>query len=271
MKNPFLLGLLALFLVPPSIAYSQSDDAVEPRFKRTDSGFSIKSTANAPVHATADGVVEFAGELEGYGSSIRLDHGSGIQTIYSNLAKITVFTNAAVNKGQVIGFVRVPTNGASPELIYEIRIAGKAVNPLPFMGKDDATIKRQNGTAVKKTAEAGIAVNQFIFYKGYKVWTMREAFSPAYSCLDLIIRRYNISYLDKYGDCLDCKKLIDIRIRSNNISVKRNSGNFKYQKYGIHYWKSVNFGRNLKIKKYLEIDDISCESKNGVAIDIIKS
>lgn len=108
---------------------------VAPGVKRTASGVAIRSTANAPVYATANGVVEFSGELEGYGSAIKLDHGNQIQTIYGNLGRRIVLPKAAVTKGQVIGFVAVPKNGADPELLYEVKIAGEAIDPLAFIGK----------------------------------------------------------------------------------------------------------------------------------------
>ena len=96
------------------------------------------STANAPVYATANGIVEFSGELEGYGSAIKLAHGNEIQTIYGNLGRMIVLPKAAVTKGQVIGFVAVPKGGADPQLLYEVRIAGVAIDPLAFIGKDYA-------------------------------------------------------------------------------------------------------------------------------------
>lgn len=108
---------------------------------KTANGVTIRSAENAPVHATADGVVEFTGPLEGYGSAIRIGHGGDIQTVYGNLGKITVSSKATVKHGQVIGFVGAPINGGNPELIYEIRIAGKAVDPTPYIGKDDAEMR----------------------------------------------------------------------------------------------------------------------------------
>jgi murein DD-endopeptidase MepM/ murein hydrolase activator NlpD len=98
----------------------------------------IRSTANAPVYATANGTVEFSGELEGYGSAIRLNHGNEIQTIYGNIGRMNVSPKAIVTKGQVIGFVVAPMNGSDPELLYEVRIAGVAIDPLAFLGKDHA-------------------------------------------------------------------------------------------------------------------------------------
>jgi hypothetical protein len=113
-------------------------NVIAPGVIRTPSGVAIRSTANAPVYATANGTVEFSGELEGYGSAIRLNHGNEIQTIYGNIGRMNVSPKAIVTKGQVIGFVVAPMNGSDPELLYEVRIAGVAIDPLAFLGKDHA-------------------------------------------------------------------------------------------------------------------------------------
>lgn len=105
---------------------------------KTANGIAIRSAANSPVYATADGLVEFVGQLAGYGGAIRLGHGGEIQTLYGNLGRMTVSPKATVTKGQVIGFVGAPTNGGNAELLYEIRVAGNAVDPMPYIGKDDA-------------------------------------------------------------------------------------------------------------------------------------
>ena len=101
-------------------------------------GIAITAAANAPVYATADGVVEFTGRLEGYGTAIRLGHGGEIPTLYGTLGRMTVAPKAVVTKGQVIGFVGSPANEVSPELIYEVTIEGMAVDPLPYMNDDAA-------------------------------------------------------------------------------------------------------------------------------------
>lgn len=113
-------------------------NVIAPGVIRTTSGVAIRSTANAPVYATANGIVEFSGELAGYGSAIKIDHGNEIQTIYGNLGRMNVSPKAAVTKGQVIGFVVAPMNGSDPELLYEVRIAGVAIDPLAFLGKGHA-------------------------------------------------------------------------------------------------------------------------------------
>ena len=69
----------------------------------------------------------------------RLNHGNEIQTIYGNLGRMNVSPKTAVTEGQVIGFVVVPMNGSDPELLYEVRIAGVAIDPLAFLGKGHAS------------------------------------------------------------------------------------------------------------------------------------
>lgn len=108
---------------------------------RTANGVIIRGEANSPVYAAADGVVGFAGQLQGYGKVVRIEHGAEIQTVYGNLGGIAVAGSTAVKKGQIIGYLGAPIAGKVPQLIYEVRIEGVAVDPIPYLGIGDAEMR----------------------------------------------------------------------------------------------------------------------------------
>lgn len=90
------------------------------------------NTVPAPVSSIASGTVTFAGELEGYGKVVVLDHGDGYVSIYSGLNEIDIAQNYAINAGSKIG-----TSGTLPSgetgLYLEVRYNGQVMNPLSWI------------------------------------------------------------------------------------------------------------------------------------------
>ena len=90
------------------------------------------NTVPAPVSSIASGTVTFAGELDGYGKVVVLDHGDGYVSIYSGLNEIDTAQNYAVNAGSKIG-----TSGTLPSgetgLYLEVRYNGQVMNPLSWI------------------------------------------------------------------------------------------------------------------------------------------
>lgn len=102
-------------------------------------GIDIAAPTGTPVYATADGVVEKAYYSRSYGRVIYLDHGADFETRYAHLSGMAVAPGARVRKGDLIGFVGSTGRSTGPHLHYEIRIAGQAVNPMPYM-RESATL-----------------------------------------------------------------------------------------------------------------------------------
>lgn len=66
----------------------------------------------------------------GYGKYIIIDHGGGIQTLYGHCSALNVAVGDIVAKGQKIAAIGSTGWSTGPHLHFEIRQAGKAVNPL---------------------------------------------------------------------------------------------------------------------------------------------
>ena len=97
------------------------------------SGIDIGAVYGQPVIAPADGVVEFADFMGGYGRAIILDHGHGISTRFGHLKAFVVFPGQHIHRGDTIGFVGDSGRSTGPHLHYEVRINDVPVNPRKYL------------------------------------------------------------------------------------------------------------------------------------------
>ncbi len=96
-------------------------------------GIDVAVARRSRVSATADGYVVFAGYKGGYGRTVIIDHGNGIETLYGHLQKLTVKNGERVCRGEKIGLVGSSGRSTGPHLHYEVRVDGKAKDPKPFI------------------------------------------------------------------------------------------------------------------------------------------
>ncbi|NTV52997.1 MAG: peptidoglycan DD-metalloendopeptidase family protein [Candidatus Firestonebacteria bacterium] len=106
-----------------------------PRFNTyvLNKGIDITGTMGQNVCAVAPGNVLFAEWFEGYGRLVILDHGRGFNTIYAHLAKISVSEGQTVAEGQSVGTLGDSGTWKGPNLYFEIRQRGQAVDPMDWM------------------------------------------------------------------------------------------------------------------------------------------
>ncbi len=100
---------------------------------RAHKGIDLPATTGTPIHASADGVVGKADWFGGYGLFVELEHGGSMETRYGHMSRIAVAEGQRVRKGDVIGYVGSTGRSTGSHLHYEVRIAGEAVNPIPYM------------------------------------------------------------------------------------------------------------------------------------------
>jgi murein DD-endopeptidase MepM/ murein hydrolase activator NlpD len=96
-------------------------------------GVDIAAMVGQPVVAPADGVVQFADFMGGYGRAIVLEHGHGINTRYGHLSGFAVTPGQQVRRGEIIGFVGLSGRSTGPHLHYEVRINDTPVNPYKYL------------------------------------------------------------------------------------------------------------------------------------------
>ena len=109
-------------------------------------GIDLAGPVGTPIYATADGTVTESGyNSGGYGNLIKIDHGRGIETRYGHLSKLLVSPGTRVRRGQLIGQMGSTGRSTGSHLHYEVRIEGRAVNPVPFMKSTDYLLAMKNG------------------------------------------------------------------------------------------------------------------------------
>ncbi|MGN6268280.1 MAG: M23 family metallopeptidase [Sphingomonas sp.] len=112
-------------------------------------GVDLPGPIGTPVYATADGIVDRAGRAGGYGNLVEIDHGKGIQTRYGHLSKILVQPNQRVKRGQEIALMGSTGRSTGSHLHYEVRIDGRAVNPIPFLQTADYLVAMQDSAKLQ--------------------------------------------------------------------------------------------------------------------------
>lgn len=91
-----------------------------------------------PVYATADGVVESAKWMSGYGFTVVIDHGYGYKTLYAHLldGKFLVKPKQKVVRGEQIALSGNSGKSTGPHLHYEVLSKGRNVNPINYYFMD---------------------------------------------------------------------------------------------------------------------------------------
>lgn len=100
---------------------------------RMHKGIDIPGPVGTPIYATADGIVSRSQWVSGYGNLVEISHGNDTETRYGHLSKLIVAPNERVHRGQLIGLMGSTGRSTGSHLHYEIRIAGLAINPLPYV------------------------------------------------------------------------------------------------------------------------------------------
>lgn len=98
---------------------------------RAHAGVDLAAPIGSPVSASMDGRVARAAWASGYGLLVTLEHAGGVETRYAHLSSIGVAPGQWVHRGEVIGLVGSTGHSTGPHLHYEVRQAGRAINPLP--------------------------------------------------------------------------------------------------------------------------------------------
>lgn len=104
---------------------------------RTHDGLDYKADEGTPVFAAAYGTVSSINTDDCYGLTVTVDHGGGLESVYSSLGECFVSVGDTVERGDTIASVG---NSASVEtaegahLHFEARKDGQTVNPVELMG-----------------------------------------------------------------------------------------------------------------------------------------
>jgi lipoprotein NlpD len=96
-------------------------------------GIEIAAPLGAPIRASRDGEVVYAGSLRGYGNLVILKHYNQYNTVYAYNQKNLVSQGRRVKKGDTIAEVGNTGRSSDPRLHFQIRKKNQARNPLFFL------------------------------------------------------------------------------------------------------------------------------------------
>jgi len=85
------------------------------------------------VMASCGGTVTYAGWMSSYGYVVFINHPDGRQTRYAHLSRVLVSVGQSVSQGQKIALSGSTGVSTGPHVHFEMRINGKAVNPLNYI------------------------------------------------------------------------------------------------------------------------------------------
>jgi murein DD-endopeptidase MepM/ murein hydrolase activator NlpD len=96
-------------------------------------GLDIAAPTGAPIMASGQGRVVFAGPMAGYGLMVEIDHGFGMSTVYAHASRLLVRVGQEVQRGEVIAQVGATGVATAPHLHYEVRQNGRALDPMNYI------------------------------------------------------------------------------------------------------------------------------------------
>jgi murein DD-endopeptidase MepM/ murein hydrolase activator NlpD len=96
-------------------------------------GADFAAPTGTPVGAAHAGVVRSAGYQGGNGSTVVIDHGNGISTLYGHASKVLVKPGQRVEAGDTIMKAGSTGYATGPHLHLEVRRDDKPMDPLPWL------------------------------------------------------------------------------------------------------------------------------------------
>ncbi len=123
------------FLASP-LAFSRVTSGFAMRFHpilqtwRAHLGVDFGAPTGTPVRTVGDGVVSFAGQQNGYGNVVQIQHSGDRSTVYAHLSRIDVRAGQHVEQGTRIGAVGATGWATGPHLHFEFKMGGRQVDPM---------------------------------------------------------------------------------------------------------------------------------------------
>lgn len=126
-------------IAPPAPRYVRPDvgsftSGFEDRWGSHHDGIDLAGPYASPVLAVTAGQVVFAGQQDGYGNIVLVQHDDATVTAYAHLSAFVV-RSGQVRAGEVIAEEGNSGHSTGAHLHFEVRIDGVPVNPVPWLAR----------------------------------------------------------------------------------------------------------------------------------------
>jgi murein DD-endopeptidase MepM/ murein hydrolase activator NlpD len=123
-----------IWLLPLRTGYDVSS-RFGPRWGVLHPGVDLTAVEGTPYYAAGAGTVILARYNGGYGYNVMIQHDDGVVSVYGHSSKLIVKEGQRVQAGDLLGLTGNTGFSTGPHLHFEIRVNGKAIEPLAFMRK----------------------------------------------------------------------------------------------------------------------------------------
>jgi len=96
-------------------------------------GIDFAAAEGSEVLAVASGIVTEAGEKNGYGEMVEINHGNGYVTRYGHNSRLLVKVGERIAKGQRISLMGSTGRSTGPHVHFELLLNGNTVNPEQYI------------------------------------------------------------------------------------------------------------------------------------------
>lgn len=138
---PFQPPAIEVTVPPLPVAYDYISSPFGRRWGRQHQGVDFAASTGQPIYAITAGKVIHSGWEFGYGKSVVVDHGNGVQTRYAHCSKLLVKVGDEVAKGGEIALVGSTGHSTGPHLHFEVIVNGVRKNPAWYYTFDNKETK----------------------------------------------------------------------------------------------------------------------------------
>lgn len=140
-QNPTPLGKGYLSF-PTKVPYITSNYGMRYHpvlhYWRLHAGTDFRAYCGTPIYASAEGRVEWAKSVGGFGNQVMVDHGivkgNSLFTSYNHLSRINVRAGQYVTRSTIVGYSGSTGTSTACHLHFEVYLNGATVNPMSILG-----------------------------------------------------------------------------------------------------------------------------------------
>jgi murein DD-endopeptidase MepM/ murein hydrolase activator NlpD len=135
------------------VRYAYISSPYGQRWGRLHQGIDLAAAHGEPVYALAGGKVAYSGWEPGYGKSVVIEHGNGMQTRYAHCSRVLVKAGAVVSKGAVVAKIGSTGHSTGPHLHLEVIVDGLRRNPEWYYKFDKDALPKETPSSLSARAQ----------------------------------------------------------------------------------------------------------------------